>query len=129
MISGPREWPGSPARSTCRSPRPPPTPLAMEFLNFCYAHGQLSADTGLGLVSRISQFRAYENKPGFDAYKPMLETLNAPQTKTRPTSPQWQQIVNEVLVPMLQKSIGSNVNYAAVLAAGKANLEKILNQI
>jgi len=55
--------------------------------------------------------------------------LNAPQTKTRPTSPQWQQIVNEVLVPMLQKSIGSNVNYAAVLAGGKANLEKILNQI
>ena len=88
--------------------------LALEFLNFCYEHGSLSANTGLGLVSRISQFKAYENKPGFNAYKPMLETLNAAQTKTRPTSPQWQQIVNEVLVPMLQKSIGSNVNYAAV---------------
>ena len=30
---------------------------------------------------------------------------------------------------MLQKSIGSNVNYASVSGGGKANLEKILNQI
>jgi hypothetical protein len=59
----------------------------------------------------------------------MLETLNAPHTMTRPTSPYWQQIVNEVLVPMLQKSIGTNVNYSSVLAGGKATLEKILNQI
>jgi ABC-type glycerol-3-phosphate transport system substrate-binding protein len=130
MISGPAGVAGIPGPYYLSIPKASANgALALEFLNFCYEHGQLSANTGLGLVSRISQFKAYENKPGFNAYKPMLETLNAAQTKTRPTSPQWQQIVNEVLVPMLQKSIGSNVNYAAVLAGGKANLEKILNQI
>jgi len=72
--------------------------LALEFLNFCYEHGQLSANTGLGLVSRISQFKAYENKPGFNATSPCWK----PSTRLRPRPghiAQWQQIVNEVLVP------------------------------
>jgi len=130
MIAGPAGVAGIPGPFYLSIPKASPnSSLALEFLNFCYEHGQLSANTGLGLVSRISQFKAYESKPGFEAFKPMLETLNAPHTMTRPTSPQWQQIVNEVLVPMLQKSIGTNVNYSSVLAGGKAALEKILNQI
>lgn len=130
MIAGPAGVAGIPGPYYLSVPKASSNQsLALEFLHFAYQHGQLSADTGLGLVSTISEFKAFEDKPGFNAFKPMLQTLNAPHTMTRPTSPYWQEIVNNVLIPMLQKSVGKNVNYASVLAGGKASLEKIINQV
>jgi len=130
MIAGPAGVAGIPGPFYLSIPKSSPnSSLALEFLQFAYQNGQLSANTSLGLVARISQFKALEDKPGFEAYKPMLETLNAPHTMTRPTSPEWQQIVNQVLVPMLQKSIGNNVNYASVLQSAKSQLETIVNQV
>ena len=88
MIAGPSGVAGIPGPFYLSIPKASPNrALALEFLNFCYEHGSLSAETGLGLVSRISQFKAYENKPGFNAYKPMLETLNAARPGRAPRRP------------------------------------------
>jgi ABC-type glycerol-3-phosphate transport system substrate-binding protein len=83
---------------------------AMNFVKFAYAHNSLSADTSLGLVSRLSAFRQFENKPGYASYKPMLTSLNAPGTITRPPNAQWDNIVTNVLIPMIQKAVTAGDN-------------------
>ena len=53
----------------------------------------------------MSAFQKYQDKPGYESFKPLIETLNGPATATRPPTAKWQQIVDTVLVPMLQKAV------------------------
>ena len=130
MVGGSAGVAGIPGPYYLSIPRTTPNAnLAKEFLEFAYNNGALGAKSGLGLAARISTFKEFENKPGFDAYKPMLATLLAPATKTRPLCPQWQQIVNAVLIPTLQKSVSSGYNYASLLKAAKSQVETIVGHL
>ncbi|MCU1491606.1 MAG: extracellular solute-binding protein family 1 [Acidimicrobiaceae bacterium] len=130
MIAGTAGVAGIPGPFYLSIPKKSPnSALALEFLHFAYAHGSLGAQSGLGLAARISTFKQYENKKGYENYKAMLATLNAPHTKTRPLTPVWQQIVNTVLVPMLQKSVGSNPNFPALLKTAKTQVETIVGYV
>ncbi|NUQ91000.1 MAG: extracellular solute-binding protein [Glycomyces artemisiae] len=100
--------------------------LAKDFVAFAYEHNDLSIDTSLGLVSRISAFESQAGVAGMEHYPALLDTLNAPATRARPATPQWQEIVDTVLTPMLQKAVEPGADNAALLQEAEAQIEAIL---
>jgi ABC-type glycerol-3-phosphate transport system substrate-binding protein len=100
--------------------------LAKDFIAFAYEHNHLSIDTPLGLVARISAFESQAGIAGRENYPAILETLNAPATRARPATPQWQEIVDTVLTPMLQKAVEPGADNAALLQEAQAQIEVIL---
>ena len=59
----------------------------------------------LGLAARKSAFEEDPAKPGFENYPALLETLKAAADTARPATAEWQEIVDSVLIPMLQKAV------------------------
>ncbi|HEY0644950.1 MAG TPA: extracellular solute-binding protein [Nocardioides sp.] len=99
---------------------------AKDFIAFAYEHNDLSIDTSLGLVSRVSAFESQQDVPGHENYPAILETLNSPATHARPATPKWQEIVNTVLTPMLQKAVEPGADNAALLSDAKKQIESII---
>jgi ABC-type glycerol-3-phosphate transport system substrate-binding protein len=99
---------------------------AKAFIAFAYEHNDLSIDTSLGLVGRVSAFESQVGVAGHENYAAILETLNAPATFARPATPKWQEIVNTVLTPMLQKAVEPGADNAALLNEAKAQIEAIV---
>ena len=102
--------------------------LAKQFVQFCYDNNALSIPTSLGLAARKSAYQQYQNQTGYESFTPLLDTLSAPATKSRPATPKWQQIVDTILVPMLQKSVTPGANYAALLSKARADVEALIKQ-
>lgn len=100
--------------------------LAKQFIKFAYDNNELAIDSSLGLAARKSAYSFYAGKPGYEHFKALLTTLDGPATKSRPASPKWQQIVDTVLVPMLQKSLTQGADYAALLAKARQEVEKLV---
>ena len=96
---------------------------SLDFLKFAYEHNALAVTSSLGLAARISAFEKYQDDPKYAAFKPLIATLNAPATISRPANAKWQQIVDSVLVPMLQKAVVPGANNQQLLndAATKVN--------
>lgn len=99
---------------------------AKDFIAFAYEHNELSIDTPLGLVSRVSAFESQDGVEGRENYPAILETLNSPATHARPATPKWQEIVNTVLTPMLQKAVEPGADNAALLEEAKGQIEAIV---
>ncbi|MCP2636072.1 extracellular solute-binding protein [Microbacterium sp. HD4P20] len=99
---------------------------AKDFIAFAYEHNELSADSSLGLVARKSAFEAMAGEPGFENYPALLETLEAPQSLPRPASANWQEIVDSVLIPLLQKAVEPGADTAALLSEAKSQIEAIV---
>ncbi|MFF5290999.1 ABC transporter substrate-binding protein [Paractinoplanes globisporus] len=100
--------------------------LAKQFIQFCYDNNALSLDTSLGLAARKSAYQQYADKKGFEAFGPLLKTLDAPATRSRPAHPKWQQIVDSALIPMLQKAVTPGADYAALLKSTRTQIEGII---
>ena len=127
MIAGPAGIAGVPGPFYLSIPKgTKKQQAAMAFLQFAYDHNALSAGTSLGLVSRISALRQYQDKPGYAAYKPIITTLSAAATQSRPETPKWQQIVDTALIPMLQKAVQPGANNQQLLNQAKQKVQSIL---
>jgi ABC-type glycerol-3-phosphate transport system substrate-binding protein len=100
--------------------------LAAEFIQFAYDNNELAIQSDLGLAARKSAFSAYADKPGYEHFAALMTTLDAPATKARPAHPKWQQIVDDVLVPMLQKSVTPGADYAALLAVAREDVTRLV---
>lgn len=100
---------------------------ALEFIRYAFEHNELSVDTSLGLAARISALEAHQDSEGFEHYAPLIETLNAPATRPRPALPEWQQIVDTVLVPMIQKAVEPGADNAALLADARSRIENLVS--
>jgi len=101
---------------------------AMDFVKYAYEHQALSADTSLGLVARISVLNQFKDKTGYEAYGPMVETLSAPATISRPANAKWQNIVNDVLIPMIQKAVVPGADNAALLKDAAQQVDSIVGE-
>ncbi|MFE6254522.1 ABC transporter substrate-binding protein [Agromyces sp. NPDC057865] len=99
---------------------------AKDFIAYAYEHNDLSMDSWLGLAARISAFESKQGEEGKEHYAALLETLNAPQTLARPATPEWQEIVDTVLTPLLQKAVEPGADNAALLSEAKAQIEAIV---
>lgn len=100
---------------------------AKDFVAFAYEHNELSADTSLGLVARKSAFESKAGEAGFENYAALVSTLEAPQTLPRPATAEWQEIVDSVLIPLLQKAVEPGADTAALLSEAKTQIEAISN--
>ena len=101
---------------------------AADFVKFGYDHNDLAAQTKLGLVARKSAFATYQDQPGYENYAPLIDTLTAPATIPRPATPKWQQIVDTVLVPMIQKSLQPGADDQALLNAAKEQVQSLVKR-
>lgn len=99
---------------------------AMEFVQYAYDNNELSVDTDLGLASRISVLEQYQDEPGYENYKPLIDTLNAESTVPRPANPNWQEIVDSALIPMIQKAVVPGADNQQLLDDAKAQVESII---
>lgn len=99
---------------------------AKDFVAFAYEHNELAADTSLGLVARKSAFESKADVPGFENYAALVETLEAPASAPRPATPEWQEIVDSVLVPMLQKAVEPGADTAQLLTDAKTQIQSIV---
>lgn len=99
---------------------------ARAFIQYAYDHNGLSIDTSLGLAARISALEARQDEAGFEHFGPLLETLNAPATLPRPALPQWQEIVDTVLIPMIQKAMEPDADNAELLNEARKGVENIV---
>lgn len=99
---------------------------AQEFVQYAYDNNELSVDTDLGLVSRISVLEKYQDEPGYENYTPLIETLNAPSTIPRPADPNWQEIVDSALIPMIQKAVAPGADNQKLLDEAKEKVEAII---
>jgi ABC-type glycerol-3-phosphate transport system substrate-binding protein len=102
------------------------TEQATRFIQFAYDNNALSIKSSLGLAARKSAFAEYTGKPGYEHFAALTATLDGPATKARPATPKWQQIVDTVLVPMLQKSLVPGADYAQLLSAAKGQVESLV---
>lgn len=127
MIAGPGGIAGVPGAWYLSVPTATPkSDAAKAFIAFAYEHNELSVDTSLGLASRISAFESQADVVGHENYPAILETLNSPATHARPATPQWQEIVNTVLTPMLQKAVEPGADNAALLKDARSQIEEII---
>lgn len=117
-IPGP--WYVSVPRSTTKKE------LAQQFVQACYDHNALGLQSTLGLAARKSAYQQYADKPGYEAFGPLLTTLDAPATRPRPATSQWQRIVDSVLIPTVQKALTPGADPAALLSAARTQIEGFL---
>lgn len=106
----------------------PNADLAKQYVKYAYDHNVLGIDAPLGLAARTSAYEQFQAKAGYEAYKPLLTTLNAPATNGRPMDVHWQQITDEVLTPTVQKALTCKTPVKDVLAEAKQKIAAILKQ-
>jgi ABC-type glycerol-3-phosphate transport system substrate-binding protein len=100
--------------------------VAKQFVQFAYENNALGIEAPLGLAARQSAYEQYSGQEGFEHFAPLIETLAAPQTIGRPLVPQWQEITDEVLVPLVQEALACERTPAEILADAKTQVEEIL---
>lgn len=97
--------------------------LAKQFVQFAYDNNVLGIEAPLGLAARSSAYAQYVGQQGFEHFQPLLDTLNATATQGRPLVANWQQITDEVLVPLVQAAASCDGDPATLLADAKAQIE------
>jgi ABC-type glycerol-3-phosphate transport system substrate-binding protein len=97
-----------------------------DFIKFAYENNAMSIKTSLGLAARVSAFDKYKDVKGHENLAAMLTTLNSEATAPRPATAKWQQIVDTVLTPMLQKAVVPGADNQALLDAAQKQVEAII---
>lgn len=106
----------------------PHADLAKQYIAYAYEHNAMGIDAPLGLAARTSAYEQFQDKAGYEAFTPLLTTLNAPATTGRPMDVHWQQITDQVLTPSVQKALTCTASPTDVLAEARTKIEAILKQ-
>lgn len=104
----------------------PNAELAQQFIAFAYENNALGLDTALGLAATKSALESAADQPGHENLTPLIETLDAAGTKPRPATDKWQQIVDTVLIPMIQKAVEPGADNQQLLDDAKAQIEDLV---
>jgi len=99
---------------------------AKKFIAYAFAHNALGIQAPLGLAASNTAYASYEDKAGYEHFKPLLATLGAPATKGRPLVAQWQEIVDQAVTPMLQQALSCKADLPGLLKTAKTTIEGIL---
>jgi len=102
------------------------TDLAKEFIQFAFDNNELGLNTALGLAATKPALESLVGVEGHENLAALIETLEADGTMPRPATDKWQQIVDTVLVPMLQKAVVGDADTQQLLDDAKAQVEAIL---
>ncbi len=99
--------------------------VALEYVQFAYEHNALSMNAPLGLAASQAAYAEYTDEPGYEYVAPLVETLAAEQTTGRPLVENWQEINDEVIVPVVQDALSCQSSPAETLEWGRQMLEEI----
>lgn len=102
------------------------TDLAKDFISFVFEHNELGLETDLGLAASRSALEEGAGREGHENLGVVIETLEAPATAARPAVPEWQRIVDDVLIPMLQTAVEGGADHQELLDDAKTQIEGIL---
>lgn len=99
---------------------------ATEFIQYVFDHNELGLDSDLGLAATVPALEAgnADNRPNLGA---LIEALEAPGSAARPATANWQEIVDAVLIPMLQKAAAGGADTQALLDEAAEQIESIIN--
>jgi ABC-type glycerol-3-phosphate transport system substrate-binding protein len=100
--------------------------LATAFVQFAYENNALGLTSSLGLGATKSALLGLADTEGHENLTPLIDTLNSEATIPRPATPQWQEIVDTVLIPMIQKAVEGGADTQQLLDDAKAQIEDIL---
>ncbi|TGG93626.1 sugar ABC transporter substrate-binding protein [Natronospirillum operosum] len=100
--------------------------LAREFIAFAIANNHLGIDSPLGLAATNSAYERYATEPGNEHYFPLMETLGANATRGRPLHEDFQEIVDEAVLPALQEALECRRAPADILSDARRWVEDIL---
>lgn len=100
---------------------------AKKFIQFAYENNALGLSTPLGLAATKSALQSAAAQPGHENLNPLITTLGSAGTQPRPANAKWQQIVDTVLVPMIQKAVdGNGTDNQKLLDDAKKQIEGIV---
>lgn len=99
--------------------------VAKQFIKFAYDNNVLGLQAPLSLAARKSAYAVYAKKPGFEHFGPLMETLDAKQTIGRPSVKNWQEITDEVLIPLVQEALTGKITVEEVLAKAEARIKQL----
>lgn len=101
---------------------------ARQFISYLVAHNALGIEAPLGLAATNSAYESYMGKPGYEHFGPLMETLSAPATKGRPLDENYQELVDEAVMPAFQGALECEDNVAELLQDAAATARDILGQ-
>ncbi|HZK05286.1 MAG TPA: extracellular solute-binding protein [Actinomycetaceae bacterium] len=101
--------------------------LASQFIKYSYENNELGLDTALGLAATRVALEEGAQLEGHENLGALLETLDAPGTTARPAVPEWQQIVDDALIPMLQQAVVPGADYQQLLDESMTQIEDIVS--
>jgi ABC-type glycerol-3-phosphate transport system substrate-binding protein len=100
---------------------------AKKFIAYAVKHNAMGIEAPLGLAATNSAYQSYAGKPGYEHFEPLLKTLAAPTTRGRPMNEHYQEIVDEAVLPAVQKALSCEDDIGEVLSEAKETIEDILN--
>jgi ABC-type glycerol-3-phosphate transport system substrate-binding protein len=101
---------------------------ARQFISYLVAHNALGIEAPLGLAATNSAYESYMEEPGYEHFGPLMETLSAPATKGRPLHEDYQELVDEAVMPAFQGALECEDNVAELLQEAAATARDILGQ-
>lgn len=101
---------------------------ARQFIAYLEAHNALGIEAPLGLAATNSAYQSYMGKPGYEHFAPLMETLSAPATKGRPLNKDYQELVDEAVMPAFQGALECEDNVAELLQDAAETARDILGQ-
>lgn len=100
---------------------------AMDFVAASFEANARMMDTPPRLPARISLFAAHAADAGFEHYSALLATLTGPASRPLPATPQWQEIVDSVLIPTIQRALDGDIDSQSLLDQAKAQIEALIS--
>lgn len=100
--------------------------LAKQFIAYAVKHNAMGIEAPLGLAATNSAYQQYAGQAGFEHFEPLLITLGADATRGRPLHRDYQEIVDEAVLPALQEALDCERDPAAILSEASVIVEDIL---
>lgn len=101
---------------------------ARQFIAYLEANNALGIEAPLGLAATYSAYGSYVDKPGYEHFRPLMDTLAAPATKGRPLNKDYQELVDEAVMPAFQGALECKDNVADLLKDAAATARDILGE-
>ncbi|MDE0304738.1 MAG: sugar ABC transporter substrate-binding protein [Albidovulum sp.] len=100
---------------------------ARQFIAFAIANNAMGIEAPLGLAATNSAYERYMGQMGYEHFGPLLETLGGPATKGRPLHADYQELVDEAVMPAFQAALECDGDVAELLAEAAETAREILN--
>lgn len=100
---------------------------AAQFIAYAFANNAMGIEAPLGLAAANSAYESYMGQAGYEHFGPLLETLGGPATMGRPIHPDYQELVDEAVMPAFQGALECEDNVADLLAEAAEIARDILD--